>query len=122
MGWSPVHYIVDLDKMGYADTRVTVVVNPRGRTIWEYWDVMDCMAQGGGKDEALMGRYFAVLAELLVQVERGGEVIPLGTAEAVRAFWEEDDPQVLTLAVQGLWAERERRWDEAARRFRGTDR
>jgi hypothetical protein len=119
--WQAEHYTVDLGAAGYATAKVTVVVNPRGRTVRQYWEVMGQMAREG-ETEASQDQYFATLAELLVAVEREGETIPLGTAQAVQQFEAEDDPQLLALALHALWAERQRRRENAAATFRAPNR
>ncbi|NLE77417.1 MAG: hypothetical protein GX605_11785 [Chloroflexi bacterium] len=121
MGWKPEHYEVDLSDLGEGASAV-VVVNPPGKVVREYWALMPEMAAVDTPTAEQQERYFAVLAQLVVEVRRPGGVTPLATPEAVRRFEDEDDPLLAAVALSALWEERKRRRDEAVKRFRTADR
>lgn len=99
-----------------------VVVNPQGKVVREYWALMPEMAAADSPTEEQRERYYAVLAQLLVEVRRPSGVTPLDTPEALRRFEDDDDPMLAALALTALWEERARRREEAAKRFRAADR
>lgn len=123
MNWEPEYYEVNLAQFGLSDVVVVGVVNMPAPLVRETVGMLGRVSDLADTDAvaALLPRYYRLLGMWLKEVRNGERVFPLGTAEAVQSFEENEDWAVLGLALQQLMAERERRRADAARRFRETN-